>query len=266
MPILVPDLKHPMTVMSPPALTSLNQALQLIEQLEQVYPQATAYEIANRLRGHTKRDYTTQFWAWTTGFKQDFVSSNLDGPIALANEPTDFAHFIAALSDQVNQPGINLSDLTQWTADYTSWAGDIGSAIVTYTRQPQQFPSVMAAFDRYAGDLDHAANIAAYLVGYHLNRDPQLTVSQAIRNYHADDFDRHVIAFVTLRFGDADPAPQIRQAIVRYLRLASDQGLWGRLQNWWGRGAKGKAYSETEINHGIAHFLNFLQRKSRVTV
>jgi hypothetical protein len=247
-------------------LMHLDQALQLIEQVEQMHPQATAYEIANRLRGHTKTDYTTRFWAWTTGFKQDFRDSQLNGPIDLANEPTDFAHFIAALSDQVNQPGINLSDLTQWTADYTSWAGDIGSAIVTYTRQPQQFTSVMEAFDRFAGDLDHAANIAAYIVGYSLNRDPKLKISQALRNYHADDFDRHVVAFITLRFGDTDPAPQVRKAIVGYLNLASDQGLWGQLRGWFGRGAKGKAYSETEINHGIAHFLNFLQRKSRVVV
>jgi hypothetical protein len=247
-------------------LTSLNQALQIIEQVERAYPGATAYEIANRLRGHTKKDYTTKFWTIATGFKQNFIAPNLDGNISLAEEVTDFGHFIAALSDQINQPGIKLSDLTQWTADYTSWAGDIGSSIVTYLRQPQQFSAVMDAFDRFASDSDHAANIAAYVVGDWLNHNPQLTLSQAIRNYHADDFPAHVIAFITLRFGDTDPAPQVRKSIVSYLNLASDSGLWGWLRHWskgqfWGQKPR---YTETEINHGIAHFLNFLQRKSRV--
>jgi hypothetical protein len=247
-------------------LTSLNQALQIIEQVERAHPGATAYEIANRLRGYTKKDYTTKFWTIATGFKQNFIAPNLDGNISLAEEVTDFGHFIAALSDQINQPGIKLSDLTQWTADYTSWAGDIGSSIVTYLRQPQQFSAVMDAFDRFASDSDHAANIAAYVVGDWLNHDAKLTLSQAIRNYHADDFPAHVIAFITLRFGDTDPAPQVRKSIVSYLNLASDSGLWGWLRHWskgqfWGQKPR---YTETEINHGIAHFLNFLQRKSRV--
>jgi hypothetical protein len=247
-------------------LTSLNQAIQIIEQVERAHPGATAYEIANRLRGQTKSAYTTKFWTIATGFKQNFLAPDLDGNILLAEEVTDFGHFIAALSDQINEPGIKLSDLTQWTADYTSWAGDIGSSIVTYLRQPQQFPSVMSAFDRFASDSDHAANIAAYVVGDWLNHDPKLTLSQAIRNYHVEDFPDHVIAFITLRFGDTDPAPQVRKSIVSYLNLASDSGVWGWMRNW----SKGQLfgqkprYTETEINHGIAHFLNFLQRKSRV--
>jgi hypothetical protein len=247
-------------------LTSLNQAVQLIEQVEQAHPQATAYEIANRLRGYTKPDYTTQLWTLATGFKQAFIKPNLDGSVLLAEEMTDFGHLIAALSDQINQPGIKLSDITQWTADYTSWAGDIGSAIVTYTRQPGKFSSAMDAFDRFASDPDHAANIAAYVVGYWLNQDPQLTVSEAIRNYHAEDFSSHVISFVTLRFGDTDPAPQIRKQIVNYLNLTANAGLWSWLRGWHRGDLLGtrNAYTETEINHGIAHFLNFLQRKSQV--
>lgn len=249
-------------------LKSLNQAVQFIEQIEQAHPQATAYEIANRLRGHTKPAYTTQFWSLATGFNQQFIAPHLDGNLALAEEMTDFGHLIAALSDQINQPGVKLSDMTQWTADYTSWAGDIGSAIVTYTRQPEKFASVMDAFDRFASDSDHAANIAAYVVGYWLNHDPQLTVSQAIRNYHAEDFTSHVISFITLRFGDTDPAPQVRKQVVTYLNLAADSGLWGWARSWMSGKFFGprKRYTETEINHGIAHFLNFLQRKSQVIV
>lgn len=248
-------------------LTSLDQAVQFIEQVEQTYPNATAYEITNRLRGYTKPVYTTRFWTLATGFKQAFIKPNLDGLVPIAAEITDFGHFIAALSDQINQPGIQLSDMTQWTADYTSWAGDIGSAIVTYTRQPDKFSAVMEAFDRFASDSDHAANIAAYIVGDRLNQSPKLTVSQAIRNYNSETFSSHVIAFMTLRFGDTDPAPQVRRQVVNYLNLASDSGLWGWFRGWMqGRlfNWQQPAYTETEINHGIAHFLNFLQRKGKV--
>jgi hypothetical protein len=243
--------------------TSLSTALQFIQQVEQNYPSASTYEIANRLRGHTKPAYTTKFWTLATGFKQDFVFPNLDGEMALAGEMTDFGHFIAALSDQINQPGLKLSDLTGWTADHTSWAGDIGSAIVTFCRQPAQFATVTQALDRYANDSDYAANIAAYIVADMLKQTPTLKISQAIQNYNADDFANHVRSFLMLRFGDGDSAPPMRRAIVTYLNLAADSGLWGWMRNIWrGRSASPVAYTEAEINQGISHFTDYLRRQA----
>jgi hypothetical protein len=245
------------------SLTSLEQALQFIQQVEQSYPNASAYEIANRLRGHTKAAYTTRFWSIATGFKQDFVFPNLDGTIALAGEMTDFGHMIAALSDQINQPGMKISDLTQWTADHTSWAGDIGSSIVTYVRQPQQFGSVRDALDRFASDSDQAANVAAYLIGYELNQAPQRRISDVLQEYHGQSFAEQVRSFVLLRFGDGDPAPQVRRQLVTYLNLAADSGMWGRIQGWLrGRSGNLPKFTEAEINQGIAHFSDYLNRKS----
>jgi hypothetical protein len=68
----------------------------------------SAYSIANRLRSLTKPAYTTSFWSIATGSNQTFLRGDLDGTILLAGEPTDFGHFIAALSDQINQPGLGL--------------------------------------------------------------------------------------------------------------------------------------------------------------
>jgi hypothetical protein len=249
------------------SLTSLDQAIQFIQQVEQTYPNASPYEIANRLRGHTKAAYTTQFWSIATGFKQDFVFPNLDGTIDLAGEITDFGHMIAALSDQINQPGLKISDLTQWTADHTSWAGDIGSAIVTYCRNRKQFGSVRDALDRFASDCDHAANVAAHVIGARLNQSPDRKISAVLQEYATEHFDSHVRSFQMLRFGEGDPAPQVRRQVLNYLKLAADSGLWGTVKGWFrGNTVPQVAYSEAEINQGIAHFLDYLRRKSQVMV
>jgi hypothetical protein len=248
-------------------INNLSVALDFIRQIEQAHPNASPYEIANRLRGYTKPAYTNRFWSLATGYKQNFLDPTLDFSIELARESTDFAHLIAALSDQIDQPGVNLSDLTQWTADHTSWAGDIGSAIATYCREPEVFGTVQVALDRYANDADYAANIAAVVIAEMIHQDLQLKISTAIQNYHVDDFVNHVRAFITLRFGDTDPAPQIRRSVLAYLNLAADTGLWGRVSGWLkGRTVQQMRYTEAEINIGIAHFMDYLQRQGNLLV
>jgi hypothetical protein len=249
------------------SLTSLDQAIQFIQQVEQADPGATAYTIANRLRGYTKAAYTTRLWTIATGFKQNFIAPNLDGNILLAEESIDFGHFIAALSDQIHQPGLHLSDVTQWTGDDTSWAGDIGSAIVIYCRNPQQFGSVRDALDRFASDSDYAANIAAYVMGHSLNQVRDLKISEVLQEYPHESWASHVRSFITLRFGTDDPAPQVRRSVLAYLTLAGDQGLWRKIKGWFQpHSPMPTIYTEAEINQGIAHFLDYLQRQGQVRV
>jgi hypothetical protein len=247
-------------------INNLSVALDFIRQIEQANPNASPYEIANRLRGYTKPAYTNRFWSIATGYQQKFIDPTFDFSIELAREMTDFAHLIAALSDQINQPGLNLSDLTRWTADHTSWAGDIGSAIATYCREPQVFGAVQVALDRYANEADYAANIAAVVIADMIHQDNQLTVSTAIQNYNVDEFANHVRSFITLR--DTDPAPQIRRSVLTYLNLAADSGLWGRVSGWFKgqRSAQSMRYTEAEINVGIAHFMDYLQRQGDLLV
>ncbi|NJM47760.1 MAG: hypothetical protein HC860_17650 [Alkalinema sp. RU_4_3] len=222
----------------------------------------SAYQIANRLRRLTKPAYTTDLWTIATGSKQTFLRGDLDGTILLAGEPTDFGHFIAALSDQINQPGLRNSDLTQWTADHTSWSGDLGSAIVTYYRSPEKFTDLTEVLRRFASESDQSANIAAFLIGRTLNTTGG-SISGAISTYHSQNFAQHVQAFCQLRFGPGDLATELRRPIASYLKLASDSGLSGWVKNALkGRLFPKKTYTEADIDLARDYFLNYLNRRS----
>jgi hypothetical protein len=224
----------------------------------------SAYKIANRLRSLTKPAYTTSFWSIATGSNQTFLQGDLDGTILLAGEPTDFGHFIAALSDQINQPGLRNSDLTQWTADHTSWSGDLGSAIVTYYRSPEKFTDLTDALRRFASDSDQAANIAAFLIGHSLNTTGG-SISDAIATYHSQSFPQHVQAFRQLRFGQGDLLRELRRPIASYLKLASDSGLAGWLKNALkGRLFPKQTYAEADIDRARDYILDYLNRRSNV--
>jgi hypothetical protein len=222
-----------------------------------------AYQISNRLRSLTKPAYNTELWTIATGSKQIFLRGDLDGTILLAGEPTDFGHFIAALSDQINQPGLRNSDLTQWTADHTSWSGDLGSAIVTYYRSPEKFTDLIDALRRFASESDQAANIAAFLIGHSLNTTGG-SISEAIATYHSQSFPQHVQAFRQLRFGQGDLLRELRRPIASYLKLASDSGLYGWLKNALkGRLFPKKTYTEADIDRARDYFLDYLDRRSK---
>jgi hypothetical protein len=223
----------------------------------------SAYAVANRLRGLTKPAYTSAFWSVATGSRQGFVRGDLDGMVLFAGEMTDFGHFMAALSDQLEQPGLRRSDLTQWTADHTSWSGDLGSAIVTYYRSPEKFVDLADALGRFASDSDQAANIAAFLIGHEVNGRGGL-LSEAIARYDGQPFAEHVRAFRDIRFGPGDLGMAVRGPIASYLKLASDSGLYG-----WMKGAlKGrffprKTYTEGDIDRARDYFLDYLNQRSR---
>jgi hypothetical protein len=125
-------------------MAELTEVLRFIEKIETDNLGQSAYEIANKLRGYTKPQYTTKLWTLATGYDQKYIQGEFQGKLSLevvlSGERTDFSHFIASLSDQINQQGIRKSDLTSWTGDHTSWAGDIGSAIVFYHSQSHPTP------------------------------------------------------------------------------------------------------------------------------
>jgi hypothetical protein len=232
-------------------LTQLDSAIAFIQSQE---TGLTPYALTNRLRGFTKASYTSKFWTIATGVNQAFIEGSLDGNLLLAGQTTDFGHFIAALSDQINPPGQNLTD---WTGDHTSWAGDLGSAITLWSRTPEKFSGLEDALVRFASESDQAANIAAYLIGQQLNRSGGL-LSAAIADYDRTPFSAHIQRFVALRFGNGDPRPEIRRQIVTYLRLASDSGLYGWLKGAVkGRFFPKKGYGDGEIELATAHFISY---------
>lgn len=188
-------------------MVNFPEILRFIQNIETDNLGQSTYEIANKLRGYTKPQYTTKLWTVATGYNQKYIQGEFEGKLnqelVLSGEKIDFAHFIASLSDQINQQGIRKSDLTSWTGDHTSWAGDIGSAIVFYRSQSANTGKISLdeALKRLASDPDYTANIAAYVIGNRLNCDRKATISQAIVQYNTTEYAGHVQTFLTKRLG-----------------------------------------------------------------
>ncbi|OUC16545.1 MAG: hypothetical protein B0A82_01380 [Alkalinema sp. CACIAM 70d] len=259
--------------------STLDTFIQFIQSCEQAQKGRSTYEIVNRLRGYTKAAYTTRSWTIATGFSQKFIDGTLDGNVSLAGEITDFGHFIAALSDQIQQPGFQAADLTTWTADHTAWAGDIGSAISTYRKQSAQFASVQAVLDRYASDSDQSANVAAYVVGLALNLNDQFSLSQAIQQYNSLPYRDHIEQFLRSRFAVSivnntidDPAKleaQIRKSVYTYLQLSPESGILQFIKGLF----KGKPklpesqnidWGSADLLAGSAHLMRYLVQKGNL--
>ncbi|HEY9602181.1 MAG TPA: hypothetical protein V6C85_11260 [Allocoleopsis sp.] len=224
-------------------MLELEDALKFIEKVERQNAGKSGYEIANILRGYTKRSYTSEFWSAATGYKQGYIEGEFQGKlnidnIRLSGEPTDFGHFIAALSDQINCPGIHLSDLTSWTADHTSWAGDIASAIIAfYSDQGNtQFINLEDAFNKLASDSDYTADIAAYVVGEAINSGRNTSVSKEIYRYNTIPYSENVRTFIKKRFrgriegnflnNPTEVEAEIRRAVSTYIRLYPTSNLF----------------------------------------
>lgn len=221
-------------------MSDLNEILRFIEKIEAENRSQGAYEVANLLRGYTKPQYTTKLWTLATGYDQKYITGELQGKlnqeVILSGVKTDFAHLMASVSDQLNQQGIRKSDLTSWTGDHTSWAGDIGSAIMFYRSQSDKTAKITLdeALKRLASDSDYTADVAAYVIGNKINSDrppKQVTISQAIAQYDKINYATHVKTFLTKRFGanivgnqiqnpDAVEA-EIRRIVSTYISLST---------------------------------------------
>jgi hypothetical protein len=263
-------------------MVELETVLQFITTIAQEQPGKSTYELVNMLRGYTKAAYTSPMWTAATGYEQVYLTGERQGQlnqdVRLSGEVTDFGHFIAALSDQINQPGLKLSDLTRWTADHTSWAGDIGSAIATFRAQPQppQIPSVKVALDRFAADADQSANTAAVVIGALANSKPQTAIAQLIRQYDAMPYSAHIQTLIKQRFAGVingqqlqNPAKveaEIRRAVFRYLELSPDSTLAQALKSFVSLKPK-LAVSQkvatigADLLAGSLYFLTYLVKK-----
>ncbi|WP_414579149.1 hypothetical protein [Anabaena sp. CCY 9402-a] len=217
-------------------MADLKELLRFIENIEAENFGQSVYEIANKLRGYTKPQYTTKLWTLATGYNQKYIQGEFQGKLnqelVLSGKQTDFGHFIASLSDQINQQGIRKSDLTSWTGDHTSWAGDIGSAIVFYRSQPERTAKITLdeALQRLASDNDYTANIAAYVIGNKLNCDRKAIISQTIVQYDTTEYAGHIKTFLSKRLGanilgntlenpDTVEA-EIRRTVSTYIKLS----------------------------------------------
>lgn len=264
-------------------MSALEEALQFIEKIEHDNAGKSAFEIANKLRGYTKKGYTTPLWNTATGYSQNYVIGEFQEKLnqeelVLSGEVTDFGHFVAALSDQINQPGVNWSDLTSWTGDHTSWAGDIGSAIVVYYDQHNDVnvKNIEDALSKFARDSDYTADIAAYVVGELINSKKQVFISQAIYQYNTTSYAENVRIFLKKRLGGTieghklknpeNVEAEIRRAVSTFIRSSNAPDLFKSVKNLLKLQPK-LAMENTTIPNGFdllqgsLHFLNHIVRK-----
>ena len=178
-----------------------------------------------------------------TGYHQDYIEGEFKGilnkeKMPLSGKPTDFGHFIAALSDQINQPGMNWSDLTSWTGDHTSWAGDIASAITSYYSKIDngQVKTLDKFLNSLASDADYRSDIAAYIVGKLINSNPKIAVSDAIYNYNNISYSENARKFIKERLqgniqgnqliNPKEVEAEIRRSISTFLRLHTSSEIF----------------------------------------
>ncbi len=266
-----------------PSMSELEEALKFIKKIEAENSGKSAYEIANKLRGYTKKGYTTKLWTTATGYKQDYIEGKFQGilnkeNVVLSGKVIDFGHFIAALSDQINQPGVSWSDLTSWSADHTSWAGDIGSAIIVYYSKANkgQVKSIEEALNWYASNSDYAANISAYGVGALINSGSKSSVSAAISQYNTKSYSENVKTFIKDRFrgiiegnklkNPAEVEAGIRRSISTFIRLYPTADIFKSVKDFLKLQPKLEwentlLPSAVDLLHGSAHFLTHLVRE-----
>lgn len=230
-------------------MSELEEAIKFIESIERKNSGKSIYEIANILRGYTREAYTTRLWSTATGYAQEYIRGEFEGKLnhnnlVLSGEVTDFGHFIASLSDQINQSGIKWSDLNGWTGDYSSWSGDIGSAIVVFRSQYEniQIKTLEEGLNRFARDSDYAADIAAYLVGYLINSGRIGSISQAISQYNHIPYSNHVRSFIKKRFGifikgnslqrPAILEAKISRSVANLIRFSNVPDLWDSVKDY----------------------------------
>ncbi|WP_017658840.1 hypothetical protein [Baaleninema simplex] len=208
-------------------------AIAFVRETEQQYPDASPHEIANRLRRHTRPSYTEMLFDIATFSRQPHLDNRLDLTVSLAGQVTDFAHFVASLSDQLRLPPWAqwFDAATRWTGKHSSWAGDLGQAVVDYRNR--RFSSLDEALAADASFPDLAADVAAVCIGDRLNSPFPPTVSEAI-----GQFDRRPYEESVRQFLEAELKSEFRGRI-----------LWN--------------YSDVleTIGRGVAEFLMFVELK-----
>jgi hypothetical protein len=261
-------------------MSELQALVKWIEQKERSHSGKSPYEFVNLLRGYTKPAYTTPAWTLATGYQQAFIDGSLNQMVELGGQITDFGHFIASLSDQINPPSFKLSSLTRWTADHTSWAGDIGSTIAAYRAQPGgKIGSLKEALALFASDSDYAADVAAFIVGSAINSGNPATLSQLIGRYDIKAYVNHVRTFIANRFlvsiienvlqSPEKVEAEIRHSVFTYLALAPNAGAIAAIRNRFSTIPKlptdfNQFSLATDLLQGSLHFLAHLVNKGEL--
>lgn len=178
---------------------TLAQMLQFIDAYQQQRPHQSSRAIARELRAYTKPGYASKFWEAVAGDNPDFVQGTLNNEaVTIAEEAVDFAHLIAALSDQFMGGNVIswvadryflirsklFRDLPYDTREFTAAIGDTAQPIEVYlskygstTYNPEQLAILLRGL---ASEKDYASDLIAFAIGRKIQAHPTMTIAAAI--------------------------------------------------------------------------------------
>ncbi|NEP15606.1 MAG: hypothetical protein F6J97_01740 [Leptolyngbya sp. SIO4C1] len=263
---------------------ALAKMLQFIESYQQQRPHLASIEVVRSLRAYTRPGYASKFWELVAGGNPEFVSGELDNQtVQLAGREIDFAHFMAALSDQAWGGNVfsTLSDGALWltsklvtghgydSREYTAAIGDTAQPVEIYLDKVGTGRYDAAALQdllgKFASDQDYDSDILAFVVGRILYQQPQQPLTAAILQADALEFADSVRRYLTQMFGAQFDGSRLQnRASVRqrlcdriraYLLIKRDLLRADLLnQTYWRR------VRPQLVEQAADHFLQYLQR------
>lgn len=267
---------------------NLDKMLQFIDNYQQQRSQKSSIQVVRSLRAYTRASYASKFWETVAGSNPTFIKGELDNQsVLLMEQSIDFAHFIAALSDQTWGGNLQstLSDGALWltskvltgrgydSREYTAAVGDTAQPIEVYLDQygannyhPETLDTLLGKF---ASTQDYASDLVAFAVGRLLYENPKMSIKDAIleakwfrysgtvRRYLVDTFEAKVSTNGDIVNG-AHVRARISERIRAYLLLKRDLIKGGVLnRTYW------KRVRPTLVEHASDYFISYLQQALR---
>jgi hypothetical protein len=285
-PMLKPEQSYPFRSWGTlPMDSALEKMLRFIDDYQRQHSHKSSMTLVRELRAYTRASYANKFWELVAGSNPDFVTGELDNQtVMISGKAIDFAHFMAALSDQAWGGNLFsvLVDGFLWASsrivrgrgydsrEYTAAIGDTAQPIEIYLDKygPQQHRAAELGemLQKFASDQDYDSDIVAYLVGRFLYEQPELSIKDAILKADQLPFLTGVQQYLTEMFG-ADIHPEagvqnwemvlkrICDRIRTYLLIKRDLIKTDLLnRTYW------KQVRPALIEQSAQHFVNYFQR------
>lgn len=181
------------------AESALSKMLRFIDDYQRQRPEQSSIAIVRELRAYTRESYANRFWELVAGSNPDFVAGELDNQtVVIAGQSIDFAHFMAALSDQAWGGNVwsTLVDGFLWATsrlisgygydsrEYTAAIGDTAQPIEIYLDKyggdVYKVDELADLLGKFASAQDYASDITAFVVGRFIYEQPGLSIKAAI--------------------------------------------------------------------------------------
>ncbi|MEO0455685.1 MAG: hypothetical protein AAF152_03765 [Cyanobacteria bacterium P01_A01_bin.114] len=265
------------------ASPALDKMLGFIDAYQQQRSHLSSINVVRSLRAYTRPTYASKFWELVAGKNPDFIKGELDDQsVVIMGKEIDFAHFIAALSDQSWGGNLfsTLSDGALWIAskvatghgydsrEYTAAIGDTAQPIEVYLDKHggkhYDASALQDLLSKFASVKDYDSDLVAFVVGRLLYKNPGLPIKDAILQADQIRFVDGARDYLTQMFGarfeqgawqnvDSVKA-RVRDRIQAYLLIKRDAIRADILnRTYW------KQVRPALINQAADHFITYLK-------